>query len=315
MTAIKQFTTLDVSPGERARYWNEMAALRYAGSTVEAAYGDDFTGQMLSWSLGPLAMLRPRTHACRVNRTPLAHGADNLILHLQCRGIGRYSQGGIVARLEPGDAVLCTTRDAYAIDLSRHETMVVEFPRRLLQQRFADVTGCLVTRLPGTSPSMRIFHDFLLSLWQQGYREEHHPGWEDEITGVFFDLLAIALRGAAFENERRFEFGPAQSGLSQKVQAIVEARLQDPQFSVVAIANECRLSVRAVQKVFATLGTTPSGYIQERRLVRAGEKLVACPEATITQIAFDFGFNDSAYFARCFRRRNGMTPREFRIRH
>lgn len=311
MSAIKHFTTLDVSPDERERYWNEMAALRYAGSTVDAANADDFTGQMWSWNLGPLGMLRPRTHACRVSRTPLANGADNLILHLQCRGIGRYAQGGSIARLEPGDAVLCSTRDRYVIDLTRHETMVVEFPRALLEQRFADVASRLVTRLPGTSPSMRIFHDFLLSLWQQGYREAHHQGWEDEITRVFFDLLAIALRGAVFfDNQQRFE--PA---LAQRVQAIVEARLQDPQFSVVAIAKECRLSVRAVQKVFAALGTTPSAYIQERRLVRAGEKLVACPEATITQIAFDFGFNDSAYFARCFRRRNGMTPREFRVRH
>ncbi len=312
MTAIKQFTTLDVSPDERARYWNAMAELRYAGSTVDAAYADDFTGQMWSWNLGPLGMLRPRTHACRVTRTPLPSAStdERLIMHLQCRGVGRYSQGGATARLEPGDAVLCTTSAPYVIDLSRHETMVVEFPRALLEQRIAGLDTPLVTRLPGTSPSMRILHDFLLSLWQQGYREEHHEGWEDEITQVFFDLLAMALRGVDFANEQRF--APA---LAQQVQAIVEARLQDPQFSVVAIAKECRLSVRAVQKVFTTLGTTACAYIQERRLVRAGEKLQANPEATITQIAFDHGFNDSAYFARCFRRRNGVTPREFRSRH
>jgi AraC-like DNA-binding protein len=63
------------------------------------------------------------------------------------------------------------------------------------------------------------------------------------------------------------------------------------------------------------MGTTPSLYIQERRLARAGDKLLAYPEATITQIAFDHGFNDSAYFARCFRRRHGVTPRAFRSRH
>ena len=83
MTAIKQFTTLDVSPAERARYWNAMADLRYKGSTVDAAYAEDFTGQMWSWNLGPLAMLRPRTHACRVTRTPIAREQEHLILHLQ----------------------------------------------------------------------------------------------------------------------------------------------------------------------------------------------------------------------------------------
>lgn len=310
MTAIKQFTTLDVSPAERARYWNAMADLRYKGSTVDAAYAGDFTGQMWSWNLGPLAMLRPRTHACRVTRTPIARDEEHLILHLQCRGIGRYAQGGAATRLEPGDAVLCTTAAPYVIELTRHETMVVEFPRAALEQRIGPLAGRLVSRLPGTSPSLRIFHDFLLSLWQQGYREEHHDGWEEEIAQVFFDLLAMALRGADFDHERRI--APA---LAHKVQAIVEARLQDPQFSVVHIARECGLSVRAVQKMFAAMGTTPSAHIQEKRLVRAGEKLLAYPEATITQIAFDHGFNDSAYFTRCFRRRNGMTPREYRLRH
>ncbi len=310
MSAIKQFTTRDVEPGERARYWNEMAAQRYAGSKVDAAYSGDFTGKMWTWNLGPLAMLRPRTNACRVTRTPAAGTEDRLILHLQCRGIGNYQQGGTVTQLEPGDAVLCTTGAPYVIELTRHETLVVEFPRHLLEKRIGEIDRRLVTKLPGTSPSLRIFHDFLLSLWQQGYREEHHAGWEDEVSSLFFDMLAMALRGADFDHAKRSE--PA---LAQQVRAIVEARLQDPQFSVVGIAQQCSLSVRAVQKVFAAMGTTPSAYIQERRLARASEKLVAYPEATITEIAFDHGFNDSAYFARCFRRRHGVTPREFRTRN
>ena len=306
MSAVQQFTTRDVSPDERARYWNDMAALRYAGSKVEAAYGE-FTGRMWSWNIGPLAMLRPRTNPCRVTREPLPGSQGNLILHLQCRGHGSYAQGGAVAELEPGDAVLCTTAQPYQISLTHHETLVVEFPRALLEAQFGALDERLVQRLSGTSPSLRIFHDFLLSLWQQGFREEHHPGWEDEVTALFAAMLAMALRGTGFEQEKR-----AEPEMASRVRAIVEARLQDPDFSVLHIAEACDISVRAVQKVFATMGTTPSGYIQERRLVRAGEKLLAYPEATITEIAFDHGFNDSAYFTRCFRRRNGVTPRAFR---
>lgn len=309
MSAIQQFTTRDVAPAEKARYWNDMAALRYAGSKVDAAYGD-FSGRMWSWNIGPLAMLRPRTNPCRVTRTPQSATLGNLILHLQCRGHGTYNQEGTTAQLDPGDAVLCSTGKPYVIELSAHETLIVEFPRALLESKIGAVDERLVKRLSGTSPSLRIFHDFLLSLWQQGYREEHHQGWEDEVTGLFLDMLAMALRGADFEQAKS-----AEPAMAQRVRAIVEARLQDPQFTVMGIAEACEISVRAVQKVFANMGTTPSAYIQERRLVRAGEKLLAYPEATITQIAFDHGFNDSAYFTRCFRRRNGVTPREFRIRN
>ena len=34
---------------------------------------------------------------------------------------------------------------------------------------------------------------------------------------------------------------------------------------------------------------------------------------SITALAFDLGFNDSAYFSRCFRQRFGTTPSGYRL--
>jgi AraC-like DNA-binding protein len=33
---------------------------------------------------------------------------------------------------------------------------------------------------------------------------------------------------------------------------------------------------------------------------------------TVTEIAFDVGFSDSAFFSRCFRRRFGVSPTQWR---
>jgi len=60
------------------------------------------------------------------------------------------------------------------------------------------------------------------------------------------------------------------------------------------------------------MGTTPSAYIMERRLRRAADWLTASPGASITEVAFELGFNDSAYFARCFRQQFGVPPRDWR---
>ena len=46
----------------------------------------------------------------------------------------------------------------------------------------------------------------------------------------------------------------------------------------------------------------------------ADEPTAATPGASITEVAFEMGFNDSAYFARCFRQRFGVAPREWRTR-
>jgi AraC-like DNA-binding protein len=36
------------------------------------------------------------------------------------------------------------------------------------------------------------------------------------------------------------------------------------------------------------------------------------PDMSISQIALDSGFSSYAYYGKCFRRRFGMTPTEFR---
>ena len=93
---------------------------------------------------------------------------------------------------------------------------------------------------------------------------------------------------------------------------MVEAQLADPALRTLGLATQCNASVRTIQNLFAGMGTTPSTYILERRLARAAERLSAAAEVSITDVAFDLGFNDSAYFARAFRQRFGVSPREWR---
>jgi AraC family transcriptional regulator of arabinose operon len=49
------------------------------------------------------------------------------------------------------------------------------------------------------------------------------------------------------------------------------------------------------------------------RMARA-RQLLDVTDATITEIAFDVGFDDAFYFSRVFRRHHGMSPTEFRHR-
>jgi transcriptional regulator GlxA family with amidase domain len=75
------------------------------------------------------------------------------------------------------------------------------------------------------------------------------------------------------------------------------------------------LGTRAVQKAFARhVAATPTGFIAEQRLQRAAEALKRRDGRSVTQIAFDIGFSDSAFFSRCFRRRFGETPSAWRNR-
>ncbi|WP_304167758.1 GyrI-like domain-containing protein [Lonsdalea britannica] len=59
-------------------------------------------------------------------------------------------------------------------------------------------------------------------------------------------------------------------------------------------------------------GMPPGRYIQMMRLKRASYRLVFNPLESITDIAFDAGFQHTESFSRAFRHRFGLSPTQFR---
>lgn len=307
MSAVLRYATAGIAPPERSRFWNELVDRIYSGTYVNIP-GDDFQGEMLAWQVGDLSMIRPASTQSMVGRQPRYDGEESLILHLQCRGTSLHRQAGSDSELQPGDFVLASPHMRYEMELTAHELLVVEFPRAPLAERFPGLDDALRQRMCGASPGGRVFHDFLLSLWQQGDRSAHDPEWEMGVNSVFYDLAALAMRGA----QRPIERG-GDDDLRKRVIAMVDANLADPSLKTTTIADACSASVRTIQNIFAAMGTTPTAYVLERRLRRAADLLVARPGTSITEIAFELGFNDSAYFTRCFRQHFGTAPRDWRM--
>jgi AraC-like DNA-binding protein len=306
MTFVQKYATEGIAPPERIAFWNALVDRVYSGTYVKS-HGQDFMGEMWTWQVGDLAMIRPRSTASFVGRDPRYTAEERLILHLQCRGSSLHRQSGTESVLGAGDFVIGSPHEPYAIDLAAHELLVVEFPRAPLAERIPGIDDALRQRLSGGTPGARVFHDFLLSLWRQSQQGFSDPEWETGVSTVFYDLIALAVRGAV-----KPEGGGQEGALRNRVLAVVEAQLVDPALRTLTLAEACNTSVRTIQNVFAAMGTTPSAYILERRLRRAAERLTASPGASITEIAFELGFNDSAYFARCFRQQFGVPPRAWR---
>jgi AraC-like DNA-binding protein len=79
------------------------------------------------------------------------------------------------------------------------------------------------------------------------------------------------------------------------------------------IAQALSLSPRSVQNVFATMATTPTAFILSKRLSAAAEILERGDDfGSVTDLAFDLGFNDSGYFARRFKMRFAVSPCQYR---
>jgi AraC-like DNA-binding protein len=308
MDAVAKFVTAGVAPAERLRYWNSIADEVFCGTFVNAET-PVFEGEMWSWSIGELDMIRTRSVSAMVGRRPLHSGEERVIMHMQWRGAGQHTQRGRETRLEPGDFVIGSPHSPYRFDLTAHEMMVVEFPKRALAERIPDLDDVLARRLPGASPASRVFNDFLLSLWRQVESSPRDPEWTEGISRVFYDLAALAIRDA----RRPGSADEHDAHLRERALAVIDGALSDPGLRSASVARELGTSVRTVQNLFASMGTTPSAAILERRLNRAAERLIGDPQATITEVAFAHGFNDGAYFTRCFRQKFGVSPREWRM--
>ncbi|NOW46418.1 AraC-like DNA-binding protein [Novosphingobium sp. SG751A] len=304
MSTIEHFSTARIAANERLDFWNRLTNETYPGTLVDQRK-DAFEAEMRRWSLGDLVMIRPRSCGSLVQRRPTGSAPEAVVLHVQHSGRSRHEQCGRVSELGVGDFVLSSANEPYRIDLRQHEFLVVEMPRAGLEARLPDLDAALSRRISGATPGSRLLHNFILSLWQQGDQGHSDAAWQQGVSNVFLDLLSLAVRDGQH---------PVQhcQPLREKIKTLVDANLGCAQFGSIEIAAELGVSVRTVQNAFAAMGTTPSAYILSRRLARACELLIVNPTTSVTAIAFDLGFSDSGYFARCFRAAYGATPSQWR---
>ncbi|HXS38434.1 MAG TPA: AraC family transcriptional regulator [Flavipsychrobacter sp.] len=82
--------------------------------------------------------------------------------------------------------------------------------------------------------------------------------------------------------------------------------------SISDLANLAQLSVSTFNRTFQDMfNDTPANYIKAKRLERATE-LLAISSLTISEIAFQTGFNDVAHFSRSFKTAYHKTPSIYR---
>jgi AraC-like DNA-binding protein len=60
------------------------------------------------------------------------------------------------------------------------------------------------------------------------------------------------------------------------------------------------------------LDMTPKAYLMEQRMLRAEHLLRTNNKLNVSEVAYKCGFSEPKYFSRCFKKRFGKTPSDFR---
>lgn len=97
----------------------------------------------------------------------------------------------------------------------------------------------------------------------------------------------------------------------EKLIAIIEERMTDPQLSVEELSKEMAMSRSSLhKKLKAMSGHVPNEFIRLIRLKNAA-KLLLTGEYNISEVGYMTGFNSPSYFSKCFMQQFNVTPSEF----
>jgi len=100
----------------------------------------------------------------------------------------------------------------------------------------------------------------------------------------------------------------------KRVLSLLEEQYRTPP-SVEQLADAVGLSASRLAHLFRSeVGRSIQSYIVERRLQMAA-MLIMQTDERISQIAYGVGFGDVSNFNHSFKRRFGMSPRQYRLSH
>jgi signal transduction histidine kinase/DNA-binding response OmpR family regulator len=99
-----------------------------------------------------------------------------------------------------------------------------------------------------------------------------------------------------------------------KIMDVIEAHLSDPDFRVEYLSKEVAISrAHLHRKLQALTDLSPVEFIRLMRMKRAA-KLLEHHVGNISEIAYEVGFKNPAYFAECFRKQFGISPSKYSYR-
>lgn len=233
------------------------------------------------------------------------------IVITQLEGVRRYSQNGTVAILKPRDTTLIDSGIPWSSDCPGEcSRLYLRIPRGRVESRLRFGSLPIARRICGASGLGATLFRLATSL----YHEADTLTAEEGMVALeaYLKILSACIGRPEPASPEAAHCGE----LSSRIEDFIEMHLPEPTLGPGEIAAAVGISVRHLHRLFTRKGRTVADWIRERRL-RECRSVLADPrvrEKTITEIAFLWGFSDSAHFSRSFRKQFGICPTAFRAR-
>lgn len=233
----------------------------------------------------------------------------DFIVITQLQGTRCYCQNGGIAMLAPGDTTLIDAGQPWTSECAGNcERLYLRIPRWVLQDHLQNTSMPVLPRILGKQGLGATLFRLATSL----YEEAETMAFDEGAIALeaYLEILAGCLSRPAAASTRL----NSCAQLRPRIEHYIETHLEESKLNPSVIAATAGISVRHLHRLFAVTGWTVAEWIRERRLERCRCDLAdpLLSDSTITEIAFHWGFSDSAHFSHCFRKEFGLSPRQFR---
>lgn len=305
----REWTTEAVPAAERLGYWRRAVCEGVVGAETESARPGPFRASMAAIRAADFGFATFTASGHAVVRTPAMarRGSEApFLLNLQLGGESRYGEGAAAVCVREGEIALVNTGRPFRVVFPDAVSRVIAIlPRPLLRARVPWCGDIGALKIDAALPAADPLRAYLAT------------------AGRSLAALDACTAGAFLENLANLAalaLAPVQGGNGLQrarfdaLRAYLRRNLADPGLDPRRAAGAMGISLRALHRLFAGMGTTFGRALLEARLDACRGILddPAQDGRAVSDIAFACGFNELSHFSRAFKARFGRSPRKYR---
>lgn len=311
-----KLSTNAVPPRERAGWLREVICREYANVEITSpAHADLFQDLAIyPWESLQLSAIRSSAISLRrLPKEPHLNSQDAYFAVMLLSGGYQLEQNGREVLLQPGDMTVYDATRPHRIHCpAEFSKLIVSIPRTVLRDRVAGIDRCTALRISGAQGIGCVAANFLRS--SAGHADQLQAHEFSGISGQALDLLALAITSV---RPADINLSRSRAASANGIKTFIEQNLRDTHLDTGMVIRNTGLSARYIGYLFADEGTSLMRYVWKRRLENCRKDILNPVYAghRLSDIAFRWGFNDTAHFSRAFKQQFGCSPREFRLRN
>ena len=301
------YDTSGISPRERFDYWTELVCKNYFTANALTEEGDRaFEGSLSDLDIGRIKLGQLEAPLHFWSRTPCQVRRDDheeYIVSLLLKGTCELEQLGRTATQHEGEIVFYESSSPLRYDMNA-SAQLVKIPRKLLDSRVADPRSLIAVRFSAPSPLAPVLSSIIAEVSRLSLGDTEAPVAAPRIESAIVDII-VAMCDLIRDGE-----ADGRAARLDKVMRYARANLGDERLTAQTLARHGGMSVRTLNRLFASLGTTPMRWLWAQRLEASRAALAGRRVRSVTEAAFLTGFNELGHFSRSYKKAFGVTPLE-----